>query len=444
MDNKKDNQVIYIKDLLFAALYQWRRILITALVLAVILGAVGTFSEYKRVATVPSEEALQKSWDVYNEQKSNLEERVVQAQAQIESQEEYNAKSPVMSLNPYGVYKAFIELTVQTDYEILPGMVYQNPDNTNAILHSYVVHLTGDQVLQSIADALGLKVKYLAELIYLENGGSSTRSLSITVTYYSAEGAEQILDTLKECMQTVEPQIDQAVGEHSISIVTEGVSERIDLSVTTKQTAAVNRLDNLHTALTDLKTQLNALQPPEAEASISVKKIVIFAVLGAVLGAGIICCAAWFSHIANGKIYSARTLWNYTGLKVLGCIPDSSKKCASWLRKLEGRCVSGDSSAVVAANVRNYCKDTASLLVICDCDEEASSTVTSLLQNTGMHFTACGSLLTDTAALDALPTCDAVLLIEMCGSSRYTNVLQMSKLIADQGKQLVGCVLVGG
>lgn len=446
MEQEKDLQVIFIKDLLFAALYQWRRILAAALVFAVILGGAALVSQSNSVSAPSSEETRQAAEKAYEEQKLLLEEKCDQTQKLIDSQEAYNTQSPVMLLDPYGVYIATAELTVQTDYQILPGMTYQNPDNTNAILHAYVTLLNSNQTFQSLADAMDLNAKYLTELITLSNGGSSTRTLSITVTYHSTQGAEQILDILTDCAQAAESQIDQTMGEHSLNIVAGGVSQRIDLSIADKQTAAINRLGTLQTTLADLQAQQEALQVPALSGSgISVKKIVLFCIVGAVLGAGLVACIAWVAHIAGTKVYSARTLKNRTGVRILACVPAEGKvhPIDRWLRRLEGRSLDEGQTALAVAAIRNYCL-TGKKVLVATGNGCTDRTVPEALEKAGIQAVVCSSLTQDAAAVEALPGCDAVVLLEKCGCSRHADVEHSMELVADQGKQVLGCILLNG
>lgn len=446
MEHEKNEQVIFIKDLLFAALYQWRRILIVAVIFALVIGGLVGVSQWRSATTSPSEDVIQEEMAKYETQKLLLEKAVTDAEKLVESQEQYSTNSVVMSLDPYNIYKATIELTVQTDYQILPEMSYQNPDYTAAYLHAYAVYLGSDQVVQAAAQAVETENKYLRELITITDGGSTTKSLSISIIYPTAEGAQTLRDTFLSYLDQAKKHISETIGEHKINVISSSVDQFIDLTITEKQIAAQDRLEVLRLNLKDAQQQLNTLQTPAFGTSASIRKAVIFAILGGILGAGLIACAAWFTHIAGGKVYSARTLVNKTGIKVLGCVParDCKNPVDRWLKKLEGRCLSADQLSVTAAAVRNYCKDAKSLLIVGDSDPADQELIAKALQESGIQVRIGGSLLRNAPAHEALWECDAVVLAEKCGTSRYNNVLQTMACICDQDKPLIGCILLEG
>ena len=206
MEYEKKEQVIFVKDLLFAALYQWRKVLIAAVVFAVILGGVSFLDQQKDMKTAPSEADIQAAAEV-EESKARLEKDLENTKKNLVNQKAYLANSPLMLMDPYGVYQASIEVTVQTDYQILPGMQYQNPDYTSAILRAYTVYLTGDEVINDIAASLSLESKYLTDIVSISNGGGDTRSISISISYPSREGAEQIMDMFTDYLSKAQKQI---------------------------------------------------------------------------------------------------------------------------------------------------------------------------------------------------------------------------------------------
>ena len=445
MEQERDLQVIFIKDLLFAALYQWRRILIAALVFAILLAGVAAVFQWKNTSPAQPEQ-LQTEEDAYQKQKLLLETKRDHILKLMDSQQTYNATSPLMLLDPCSVYKATVQLVVQTDYQILPGMTYQNPDNTDAILQAYAVHLKGEDILQSAAETLKLDTKHLSELILVEQKSGSIRSLAITVYFYNAEGAEQILSAVTNCVLAAKPQIEQAVGAHSINTVSSGVSEQIDLTLADKQTAAITRVDTLKKSLADIETQLSALQAPVFSGNgFSFKTILIFSVIGAILGAGLTACIVWVRHIAGTKVYSARTLKNRTGMRILACVPTADKQnpIDRWLNKLEGRSLDENQAVLAAAAIRNYCLSGKKVLITCDRDC-TSPAFTDAMEKAGVQAIFAGSLMQDAAAVEALPGCDAVVLLAKCGCTANDTIERSMELIADQDKQLLGCVLLGG
>lgn len=444
MENQRDERVIFIKDLLFAALYQWRKILIVAVALAALASVYASVTEWEKASSAPSAKTKQELLERYQEEKSLIEHRIDSVTAQIESQEDYIAKSPVMSMDPNATYQAGLDFTVQTDYQILPGMNYQNIDNTNTLLRAYCAALNGDQLFGPLAEISDIPVKYVPEIVSVFDNSAANRTVRLTLTADTQQKAQALLDKAKEVLQTAQGQIRNSVGEHQLEIVSSSVSERLDTALAEAQTAALDRLETLYTTREDLKKQLSGLKAPQFGVKASMKIVVLYAVIGGFLGAAIVMFIAWIAHIVSGKVYSARTLTNRTGIKVLGCVAGPGKVCRldAWLRALEGRSVAESMMAVAAANVRNH--TSGKLLLIGDADDEGREQIRAALNAAGVQATACGSPLRSVEALDALAACDSVVLVEKCGVSRYNNVSAEIQLVLDQGKSLSGCVLLDG
>ena len=72
--------------------------------------------------------------------------------------------------------------------------------------------------------------------------------------------------------------------------------------------------------------------------------------------------------------------------------------------------------------------------------EKVVATLTQALP--GRTVICGGSLLESLTAIEALPKCDAVLLVERCGLSRYSQVGAQMEAVAGVNKKLLGCVVV--
>lgn len=440
MEKERNEQVVFVKDLLFTALYRWRQLLAVGLIFAVLLGALAGLLEWKKAAASLSGEALAAAMEEYETKRLQLEKKEAHFQALVSSQETYNLESPLMQLDPYQVYRASIELTVWP----AAGKTADSVDIAGAVLNAYAAHLKSDKVIELAAQAIDMPGKYLSELVKLANGGESTRCLTVTVSCAAPEDTQKVLDILVAGVDEAGTQIQTNAGKYNTTVVISGVDARIDTQLIDQQKQAQNRLKELKTQLSDAQKELEDLQAPAGATGISKKKIVIFAVLGGILGVLLVAGLACFRHIAGGVVYSARTLKNCTGVKVLGSMMRKrpKSKVDRWLRRLEGRCVT-DQAPVVAATVKNACPKGAKLLLAGSCDE-ANQKVAQLLKKADVAVEACGSLLTSAQTLEALPQCDGVLLVACCGSSQYQDVLVTLERIADQNKPVLGCVLLDG
>ena len=451
MERKKDEQMIYIKDLLFAALRRWRTVLAVTLLLALLLGlwkGVSGMGDVKdQAAPEVGNAAQQEAMLQYETEKAALEQKAEAIAVSIENQKSYLDNSVLMQLDPSGYYEAVLSLYCETGYQIMPGMSYQNPDKTEAVLGAYQAVILGNASLAAMAQQIGTEPQYVSELLTVEFP-EATDTLVICVKAPTEAAAEKLLSVLGTQVEAAYGQVQTAVSEHSLHVMEQSVSAQVDLTLADIQKKELNRITDLLTSLTETQTKLAALQRPVTQTtsvSAVVKQAVVFAVLGGVLGAFLTVCAEWVLHITSGKVYSDRTLRNRTGVKVIGCVSAEKKKGIDRkLHKLEGRNTAETESqyALLAVDIRCRMENAKHLLVTGSV--EAEGLVSALRQAIPGVQVSSGSILDSAAALEMLKACDAVLLVEQCGVSRYSQVDRQTEIICDYAKQLLGCVLLDG
>ena len=195
--------------------------------------------------------------------------------------------------------------------------------------------------------------------------------------------------------------------------------------------------------LTSVETELKRYSPTELESGSS--NPLVFAVIGAFLGVVIVAVCAWLSYICGSKIYNAKVLENRTGIRILGCVAADKKRdpITRWFRKLDGRAMHTAPDAVTV-NIRNLAKDAKKLLVMGNFQAEAMADLTKKLEEGGISCVVCADPSVKADALEALPDCDKVVLVETCGQSRYEAVEWAIKTVEDHEKPLLGCVLING
>ncbi len=435
MGYEKNEDIIFVKDLLFATLYQWRRTFAVALIFALIIGGVATITEYRKAHNAPSEATIQAALDEYEDEKDILTKEFEKAEKQLKLCETYLAESILMNADAFSLYRANLILAVD---------VPEETEYAGAVLHSYLMYLNGNALLEDAAQTLGINATYLPELIKTEQNEQNPRSVLITITYPTKDGAHQLLTLITKHMDLSKTQILENIGQHTMGMVVNQVFPCIDTDIASKQQGALQQLDSLKNAVAEAENNLANLQEPDfASATFSKKKVLIFAVIGAVFGGIMVAVVACLMHIARGTVYSARTLKNKTGLNLLGVIPSSNKKnmVDKWLLQLEGRITDPAQAQVALSTAYNYCKNTVRLLVAGDCEGKQQN-VADKLKDMGVEIVAAGNLLCNADTVAQLPACDAVLLVEECDTSRYTNIMQTLALVSDQKKPVIGFILL--
>ena len=441
--HETDDRVIYIKDLFFVMLYQWRKIVIVAVALALLAGVVFGFQAHRSSAAIQADPDFYAKLEAYEEEKASLENRLESIASQIENQKEYIAVSPLMDLDPYNIQRASVSYTVFTDYQIMPDKVYQNVDTTATILNAYSNIPYNADILDAMSEKLGIPSKYIIELISVHDGGTANHTITFDIVYHDKALLQEMLTILTEGIAQAQARIQEDVGIHTLQLVNSVVRSQMDQHYAQVQTDAITRLTMLEESQLLVTQQLQALADPSVAPKSVVKEAVVGAILGGVLGTFAVAGIACVAHIAGGKVYSARTLKNRTGIKVLGCTPSGAKRNAldKWLRKLEGRCCDYDNVDSLAAILRNYTADAKHVLVAGGWD--AASSLSEAVKDANTQFTFCDSLLGNVDALNCLSQSDCVLLLLQCGKSNYGQIFQELQIITDQSR-LLGCILIDG
>ncbi len=451
MDNTTEENMIYLKDLVFVALRRWKSALVAAVALALILGGYKAVSGLKVIQNMDMA-TYEAKVAQYESDKKVLEDTLANRQRDLNNQNEYLQNSVFMELDPYDHYQTKVSIYVETDYQILPDMSYQSPDKTGYILSAYCAKMTTTETLQILAQSVGTEPYYLSEL-YAVALPADSNTLVVTILYPTENGAKELLEQVMAQLSQVQQQIAQAIGQHEIRIMEQSVGQSTNLGLVDQQKQAQAHQQVLQTAVEEAETQISTLAVPAAPGTSTkevVKKAVLFAVLGAIAGVALIVVCAWFGLIGSQKVYSVRALRNRTGVKSLGCIAEVLPRnpIDRYLLKLEGREISAPEERVktLARDVCNRCDGVERLLITGDAGEAQRVFIVNVLtqEMPGVQVTDCGSILRSPEAVDALKASDKVLLVEQCGSSRYDNIVEQRQKIADYGKVLLGCILIDG
>lgn len=442
MQKKNEEQLVYIKDLVFAALRGWKAIVAAALVLGLLLGGMQVVSGMSAGGSAVPEETLAQS----TADKEALTELLEIAKKNKENHQTYLSQSVLMQLDPYSHYEVTISLYAKTDYQILPGMNYQNPDATKDVLKTYERALLGSEGVNAVMQALQVENQYASELMTSKTDDRSN-TMVLTVKLPTQEQGEAVLQALLAQVDVIRAQVKEGMGAHTLTVTGQSVTAKVDADLADAQAKRRARTAELNKAIAEAKEAVAAVEIPVAQKTglkSILKKGIIFAVLGAVVGAFLTVCVLWVMHITSDKVYAARNLTNRTGVKVIGTVGCEKKNCIDRLiYRLEGRSEWDLQASPVAVDVCCRAKQAKHLLITGSGDQKDREALVQEIakQLPDTRVEDCGSILCSAEALKALAACDAVLLVEANGVSKYTDVEKQTEIICDYEKNILGCVL---
>ena len=296
MENRNDERVIYLTDLIFSVLYRWKVILVCVLAFALLLGG------YKCVAS-PTSAADPAAITKYETQRDYLTQRIATIQTNIEGQQAYIDNSLLMKLDPYHYYQLTIRCYVNTGYQIQPGSVYQTPDLAPSLIAAYQAMVSGQDGLQAVGDALELEAAYVAGALTATTT-EDTNVFTIQFTCATEEQAKIALSVLENQLDLTAAKLTGTMGAHQLQLLESAISCTASKELATTQNSMIQQLKTLQTELKDTQTQLSGLAAPGGATKTTVlKSAVKFAVLGAGFGliasAGLLCLAHIVSNNAS-------------------------------------------------------------------------------------------------------------------------------------------------
>lgn len=431
----RDDQVIYLKDIFFSVLYQWRKVICAIIAFAILMGGIQAVKLVSGHAA--TQEAYEKELKAYEASVQGCKENIDAIIQNIETQKTYLYNSVRMKINPYRVCVGSLILNIKVNSQDAPSKVV-------TLLEVYSRMLGEAEALAAASEALQVDIEYLRELVSIKYVSDGTL-LIVTVLGDTEDMADQLMITLKDYITSNYQQVKAGIGYHELVEVSRGVSHKTMLDLVGEKDNAENYLKTLEDGLKAAEREKNSLVHPwnnvltKKTASI---KILRDAIIGGFIGGLLMAVFAVVQHIFRKRIYSARTLKNRTGLKVLGCVPAGKKKRAldRLLRKLDGRTMK-ENVPFLQANMQNYYAGAKKILVT-GIETDQGERIAEYLTQAGMPGVYCGNMMEDADTLTALASCDAVLVVAECNRTAYASINQSCEMIYQDAT--IGCVLING
>ena len=455
-DKVSPRQEVDIKELLYGVLKSWRPIVGLGLGCAVLLGG---YRASQSLAGQMDEEYAREQQEqyeadllVYESARESYEREIDNIVNSLDSQQEYLQDSILMKISPYDKGTASADLYVKSDYEIMPGMDYQNPDYTDALVKAYASSLKEDVVLEDVAGSLGTELRYLKELITV-TADLESDVVTVTVAHQDEDSARELLELLLEGLEAKEETLAESVGPHELVVLSQITDSVVDLTLSDSQKRVSDSVTALQDSLEEKKQALSQLSAPSlslvsrgAALSQGVKYGVLGGVLGVMLGAFCACLFWLFRDKAeNGGEVEMRF-----GFRELGTFADRKKKWFSWidrmLDRLFGKKPAADDETVyrrIEARLRYYYPETESIYIGEMGQGAFAEALSGRLKEAFPEWNVRygGSLSEDPEALAHASGSSGVILVMEKGRSSYQDIQREAEAAEGCGVQILGFVL---
>jgi peptidoglycan hydrolase CwlO-like protein len=263
-------------DMLFGALRKWRKVIVFAIVCAILVGAVAAITRVTDMNDPEQVESWQTEYDVaygaywaaihefdrqisanerlaaqaqisierlnlqkteYEAQLKDLDEQIKLYEARIKNYEasiaslehekerleyylnyrkEHNANNLLMKIDPYSVNIHDTYIRVDAEYKINPDLTYQDTNPTTEILQTYQLLVNNTGFYQKMISGLNLKteVRYITDLISVSIYGEN--SIRIRVMSDNAEWAKNVCDYISNAILNEHDRVQASIAVHKL------------------------------------------------------------------------------------------------------------------------------------------------------------------------------------------------------------------------------------
>lgn len=469
---------VSLKDVFLLFLKKFQQIFIVAVSVAVVFGCLGLWKGYQSSTDAEALQTAKDSYLVklgeYNTGVQQLQQEIDTAEKQRQALMEYNENSLYFKLDSSQIAVKEIVFYVETDYQIMPNMVYQNPDKTSKIVSAYADAYQSDALYKGISQIIGedIEEKYLDELIKVARAGdtkmvdgygnvtikhSDTNSSIVVLRaiHSNQEIANEMADFTFDFLQK---NVQEKVAPHTVHILSSSEKTEIDENLKQLQEKNMKDLEKLSTTLTTKKASLSQKEKSiPVEPTISkmtvLKKGILYGVAGGVIGGVLICLWILVVFLTDSSLGDAKSVERMFRTEVFA-IKGSGSKRKYWLngliRRLEGeqekQLSHEDCVALTEANLRLLAKQQNMTHLLLTGTIELSE-IQSFADHAKNNLDGIGivygeSLLCSGATIDTLEKCDGVVLVENSRKSLSAEVDKEIKKILSAGKKVLGIILI--
>lgn len=460
---------INLKRLFYKALKNWRVAAVVALVGAVVIGGTKCTMELVKISDpeviAERETEYQGELALYQQEGEVIRKTIENIEDSIVQQTDYNENSVLMEIDPYNEWNGSIDFYVETDWQIMPELSYQNQNPANQIVRVYSTYISNGELYQYVIDRLDapMEIRYLREIM----GGSADASnflIHFTVRGKTQEECQKLLTLIEEGMRAKLPEIVESVGEFKLLTTNNSTFSQINYGLEQSQKANLQAITDLNTSLTATKfdqleweREEKKIKKPVIDKGDAVKEGIKWAILAGVILAFVVCLGYGIGYITS-KFVQDRDEFDGWGVYVAELPRAYKKKPFAWVDRLIGKwflgnvCVNEYETRLAAAakqmseTAKLSCEGAEpKLVLVSDMQAEELAVLASSLQKTkgvsGVRFVTAGNPMLSAEAIESILGADGVVLVAKQDSSKLESVYQIKAQVEELKKQLAAVVL---
>lgn len=416
----EEEEEISLLNLIGYVFRHLKKMLIVSIVVALVVGGLLGYKKSRN-------NAVNNDSDTFLVSKESLDKKLEETNEDLNN---YLINNDFFGLTPYNSVQSRALYYVNVD---------SDADYVASLIKTYIAKLTSSDVLTDIAKKYNISEVYVSDYIsiysHINNNqvDKDNNLIDINVYYSDEEIANSILNDLEDKLLSYNDELSSSIGANKLTLVSENVYKGFNNDVVSVQNNKISYINGLVTSITDIQKQLNALSTSETNGVSFKKAFVKYGVVGFVGVFFVLCVYYALAFIFSDKVYSAYEFKDKTKINVLGNLTYDTKnsKYISWINKLEKRPTSNNYE-LLASNIKAY-GNTNKVLISGDLEDDVKEDIVSNLKKLlkGVEIVSCGSLLTDSSAVNELDNVDSVVLLAKCNESSYKTIKEEKNKLND-------------
>lgn len=340
---------INLKALIIAVLRKWRGIVVTAVVFALLLGGYKGITgfqnlqdpEYLKEQTETVEEAQEQ----YETQKAIYENQLHNLEDEVQTLDAYREKSIYMNIDPYNEYRETVTYYVNTNYQIMPGMDYQNINQATSILNAYTRRVQDFDIYGKTMNLINKQVSIadIRELVQVQQDNANYM-FTVTIVGSDEEIPSILMETIRNTVAESKKEIEASIGPHTIQEVTFTSGYTVDTVLSDAKIRFQDNITKLHNAIAGKQKAITELKKPSGEVPSkkgALKQIIKFAFIGGFGGGFLAALWTCVVFLMGGRMPDEQALKERYGIRTIGTYWPKEKKGAfsfvdGWIDRLAG------------------------------------------------------------------------------------------------------------
>ena len=433
MDTKYERE-IDLKDLFLNLLKHWKLIVFSALIIALLAGSYKFVSLRPRMNNAAEYEAqYQAELSDYEQNCAQLDDSIRILSESIRSRQEYNATSPLMTIDPLNEWCGSFILYIDPDEK--------GPETAASITGSrlaaaYYAYLTGGELYNELSEKTSIadETRFLSDLINV-NLDTASYTLTISCIGRSESDIRELLDLVKSGMTQKQLFFSESLGKHDLKFIDGTISVTSDQDLKNLQTANSESISSAKESLDELKDGLSELTSSAPSrnfgASYVTRQTVKFTVIGAMAGLVLMAGILFLVYVFKDAMRTDSDWEQF-------CIPVLAKISSGESIEADCRLAANNLSAVIKA------LGLSSGVFTGDISGEDAKEILDAMNRAlpDAKFVYAGNILTDPEAAQRLASANKVLLLGQKDSSMRGNVQKELTLLKAWNKDIAGAVIL--